>query len=108
MPQEINLAAMEAPPDMAKPVTFRTRILRKQPGLPRYIVIRPEHLPGRATSFPAEIYLDDAGPFPRTIHPWGKGSDVFFVNLTEPQCRKAGLDTSDECQVTIVPLTQVS
>lgn len=84
-------------------VKFRTRILRKQPDLPRYIVIKPEHVAGREKSFPADVFLNDAGPFQRNIHPWGKGSDVFFFNLTEPQCRKAGLDTNDECWVTIVP-----
>jgi hypothetical protein len=83
--------------------TFRARILRKQPGLPRYIVIKPEHVPGRTKSFPAKILLNQSGPFERNIHPWGKGSDVFFFNLTEPQCRKACLDTGDECEVTIIP-----
>lgn len=46
--------------------------------------------------------LDDAGPFERNIRPWGKGSDVFFFNLTAAQCAKARLDTNDECVVTIV------
>jgi hypothetical protein len=49
--------------------------------------------------------LNEAGPFRRNIRPWGKGSDVFFFNLTAPQCEKAGLDTHDECQVTILPLS---
>lgn len=88
---------------MQERVQFRSRILRKQPGLPRYVVVRPEHAFGRTTSFSAEVFLNDAGPFRRNIHPWGKGSDVFFFNLTEPQCRKGGLDTNDECLVTIVP-----
>lgn len=88
---------------MRPEVRFRARILRKLPTLPRYVVVRPEHVPDRAKSFPADVFLNAAGPFPRNIHPWGKGSDVFFFNLTEPQCRKAGLDTNDECLVTIVP-----
>ncbi len=86
-------------------ITLRARILRKQAGLPRYIVIQPEHVQGRTQSFPAEVLLNDTGPFRRNVHPWGKGSAVFFINLTEPQCRKAGLDTHDECQVTITALT---
>ena len=88
----------------SEPITFRARILRKQAGLPRYVVVQPEHVPGRTKSFPAEIMLNDAGPFLRNVHPWGKGSAVFFFNLTEPQCRKAGLDTNDECQVTMTAL----
>ncbi len=84
-------------------VAFTTRILRKQADLPRYIVIKPEHLPGRSQAFVADIWLNAAGPFERNIRPWGKGSDVFFCNLTEPQCRKAGLDTNDSCVVTLAP-----
>ena len=89
----------------SEPITFRVRILRKQAGLPRYVVVQPEHVHGRTKSFPAEIMLNDAGPFLRNVHPWGKGSEVFFFNLTEPQCRKAGLDTNDECQVRMTAMT---
>jgi len=82
---------------------FRSRILRKQDDLPRYIVVKPEHACGYRKSFPALVSLNDSAPFERNIRPWGKGSDVFFFNLTEPQCRKAALDTGDECVVTIRP-----
>ena len=85
------------------PVSFSTRILRKEDFLPRYIVVKPEHVKGRTRAFQADVMLNDAGPFRRNIRPWGKGSDVFFFNLTAPQCSKAGLDTNDACTVTIVP-----
>lgn len=85
------------------PISFPARVLRKEAFLPRYIVVKPEHVPGRARSFPADVVLNDAGPFRRNIRPWGKGSDVFFFNLTAPQCEKAGLDTNDRCTVTIIP-----
>lgn len=78
-------------------------MLRKRDDLPRYIVVKPEHLDGRSTAFAADVMLNEAGPFTRNIRPWGKGSDVFFFNLTAPQCAKAGLETNDECVVTIVP-----
>lgn len=84
-------------------ISFRVRILRKQPDLPRYVVVDPAYVAGRSTSFAAKVMLNDCGPFDRNIHPWGRGSAVFFFNLTEPQCRKAGLDTGEECQVTILP-----
>ncbi len=83
-------------------VAFTARILRKQDDLPRYVVIGPEHLPGRDAAFAAQVFLNGAGPFARNIRPWGKGSDVFFFNLTGPQCRKAGIDTGDRCEVTVV------
>ena len=78
-------------------ITFEARILRKDPALPRYIVVAPEHVAGRRTAFLADVTLNDTGPFRRHIRPWGKGSDVFFFNLTGPHCAQAGLDTNDRC-----------
>ena len=89
---------------MQEEMKFRARILRKQAGLPRYVVVKAEFASGRVKSFQANVFLNDTGPFVRTVQPWGKGSDVFFFNLTEPQCRKAGVDTNDECSITIVTL----
>ncbi|MCO5148117.1 MAG: hypothetical protein M9895_18335 [Aquamicrobium sp.] len=85
------------------PVSFPARVLRKEEFLPRYVVVKSEYAVGRVHAFPADVILNDAGPFRRNIRPWGKGSDVFFFNLTAPQCDKAGLDTNDECGVTIIP-----
>ncbi|MEL6640326.1 MAG: hypothetical protein AAFP98_03265 [Pseudomonadota bacterium] len=84
-------------------ITFTGRILRKQEDLPRYVVVKPEHVRGHTAAFSANVKLNDAGPFARNIRPWGKGSDVFFFNLTAQQCKKANLDTNDECLVTILP-----
>ena len=84
-------------------VTFTARILRKAESLPRYVVVTQEHLGGRIAAFPADVRLNDVGPFRRNIRPWGKGSDVFFFNPTAPQCSKAGLDTHEMCRVTLIP-----
>lgn len=86
-------------------VTFSARILRKEDFLPRYVVVKPEYVPGRNQAFLADVILNQGSPFVRNIRPWGKGSDVFFFNLTGGQCTKAGLDTNDECVVTIIPKT---
>jgi hypothetical protein len=88
---------------MSSDIRFSARILRKQEDLPRYIVVKPEHVSDYTGSFTAHVMLNDAGPFERNIRPWGKGSDVYFFNLTAPQCAKANLDTNDECVVTIIP-----
>ena len=85
-------------------IVFRSRILRKKADLPRYIVVKPEHVVGRAASFAALVSLNGFPPFKRNVRPWGKGSDVFFFNLTQTQCEKAGLDTNDECVITIKPV----
>lgn len=89
---------------MAKaPVVFAARVLRKETFLPRYIVVMPEHAEGRTRAFPADVWINDRGPFRRNVRPWGKGSDVFFFNLTAPQCDKAGVDTGEMCTVTLSP-----
>lgn len=82
---------------------FSARVLRKEEFLPRYIVVKPEHVRGRTGAFPADVMLNDAGPFLRNIRPWGKGSDVFFFNLTGQQCKKARIETNSICSVTISP-----
>lgn len=92
-----------APPMGSDKVTFRARILRKQDDLPRYVVVAAEHVAGRSAAFAADVTLNDVGPFDRNIRPWGKGSDVFFFNLTAGQCAKARLDTNDTCVVTLTP-----
>lgn len=84
-------------------IKFSTRVLRKQENLPRYIVIKGALLSGRTKTFAADVTLNGAGPFSRNVHPWGKGSDAFFFNLTAPQCEKAQLNTNDPCDVEIVP-----
>ena len=84
-------------------VIFSARILRKEAFLPRYIVVKLDHVNGRVAAFPADVMLNGAGPFRRSIRPWGKGSEVFFFNLTGPQCESAGLDTNDTCVVTLIP-----
>ncbi len=84
-------------------IRFSARILRKQEGLPRYVVVKSKYVSGRTTAFVADVMLNNAGPFERNIRSWGKGSDVFFFNLTAAQCAKAKLDTNDKCLVTITP-----
>jgi hypothetical protein len=84
-------------------ISFSARILRKEDFLPRYVVVGPEYVRGRNGAFADDVQLNGSAPFVRNIRPWGKGSDVFFFNLTAPQCDKAGLHTNDTCMVTIVP-----
>ncbi len=85
-------------------ILFSARILRKQPDLPRYIVVDPDHVTGRRSAFTSKVSLNECPEFERNIRPWGKESDVFFFNLTEPQCQKAGVDTGGVCKVSIILL----
>ena len=86
-------------------VTFTARILRKRDDLPRYVVVKPQYVTGRSGAFTAEVTLNGSSPFLRNIRPWGKGSDVYFFNLTAPQCAKASLEANDRCTVTITENT---
>ncbi len=88
----------------ATAITFTATILRKRPDLPRYVVVKARYLPGQTRAFAAEVSLNGSAPFPRNVRPWGNGSDAFFFNLTEPQCRAAGLDTGDTCEVRLAPM----
>ena len=84
-------------------IVFSTRILRKQDNLPRYIIVKPEHVLGRDEAFEALVQLNGCPPFKRNIRPWGKDSAIFFFNLSQPQCQKANLETDDACVVSIQP-----
>jgi len=86
-------------------ISFAGTILRKQDDLPRYIVVKPEHLAGRRAAFPARVSLDGGPDFARNIRPWGGTSNAFFFNLTADQARRSGLDTGDTCAVIILPET---
>jgi hypothetical protein len=85
------------------PVTFPARILRKEVFLPRYIVVKSVYVGRGNKPLPADVMLNETGPFRRRVRPWGKGSDVFFFNLTVPQCEKANLTTDDTCVVVLNP-----
>jgi len=69
----VNKTAKAPQPKAGKAQTFNARILRKEAFLPRYIVVKPEHVRGRTGTFPARVMLNDAGPFDRNIRPWGEG-----------------------------------
>ena len=88
---------------MSDAATFTATIQRKEAFLPRYIVVPPDHVIGHSAAFAADVWLNGTGPFARTIRPWEKGLADYFFNLTEPQCRKAGVDTGMTCTVTLVP-----
>ena len=84
---------------MSRAFRFQATILRKQEDLPRYVIVEPELVAGRDGSFDAKVTLNGHAAFDRRIHPWGKGSDAYFFNLTQVQCQKAGVETGDVVEV---------
>lgn len=78
-------------------VQLSTRLQRKDPGLPVYVVIPSRHVqPWGLTG--TTVIEGTANGFPfgrRTIKAWGKGSDDWFVELTAPFCKTAHLNVGD-------------
>ena len=82
----------------AKPeVRLSTRLQRKHPSLPVYVVIPNRHVePWGLTG--TTVIEGTANGFPfgrRTIKSGGKGSDSWFVEFTAPFCKKACLKLGD-------------
>ena len=82
-------------------VALSARVERKDPSLPRFLVVPPEALSAwtlEGTTV-VEARLDDIEIGRRTLKPWGHGRDVWFIELTRGQCRAAGVDTGDTVRV---------
>jgi len=74
-----------------------TRLQRKDPRLPVYVVVPGLHLHPWGLSGTAVIE-GTANGFPfgrRTIKAWGKGTDDWFVEFTASFCRTASLNVGD-------------
>ncbi len=57
-------------------VVFQARTLHKRPDPPRYVMTPRDCVPGRGAACAADLHMDEASSFSRTIGPRGKGSDV--------------------------------
>ena len=74
---------------------------RKADGLPRYVVVPAELVAPwklEATT-PVEVTLGDVSVGRRSLKRWGGGRDVWFFDLTEKQCARAGVATGDRVLV---------
>jgi hypothetical protein len=78
-------------------VRLATRLERKDPSLPVYVVISGRHVqPWGLTGTTAVEGTANGFLFGRrTIKAWGKGSDKWFVELTAPFCKTARLKVGD-------------
>lgn len=78
-------------------VRLSTRLERKDPSLPVYVVIPSRHV--RPWSLTGTTVIEGTAngvPFGRrTIKAWGKGSDEWFVEFTAPFCKAARLKVGD-------------
>ncbi len=84
-------------------ISILAEIKRKAAELPRYIEVMEEsieHWNLEATT-PIEIQIEGAEPVRRNLKRWGKGRPVWFFELTNPMCKKAGVDTGDTVEFTL-------
>lgn len=81
----------------AQPVQVRTRIERKSPSLPRFIVVASEALSNwdieGTTVVDARINGVDIGR--RSLKYWGRNRYCWFLDVTESQCASAAVETGD-------------
>jgi hypothetical protein len=86
------------PGDLAPEVRLSTRLERKDPRLPVYVVIASRHLsPWCLTGTTVIEGTANGHPFGRrTIRAWGKESDDWFVEFTAPFCKAASLNVGDD------------
>ncbi len=92
---------------MTARVETRSRIERKAASLPRYLVLPPEAAAALAldATTPARVEIDGTDIGRRNVKRWSPRSDVWFLDLTEAQCRKAGVDTGAEVELVLTRLT---
>ncbi len=82
-------------------VRFDAVVKRKNASLPRFVVVPPEFVaPWRLQGTTVvEVTLGGAILGRRSLKHWGKGRDCWFFDLTEAQCRRAGVETGDDAPV---------
>jgi hypothetical protein len=78
-------------------VRLSTRLQRKDPSLPVYVVIPGRYVqPWGLTATTVIEGTANGVPFGRrTIKAWGKGADDWFVEFTAPFCKAASLSVGD-------------
>jgi bacteriocin resistance YdeI/OmpD-like protein len=78
-------------------VRLSTRLQRKDPSLPVYVVIPGRHVQpwGLTGTTVIEGTANGVSFGRRTIKAWGKGADDWFVEFTAPFCKAAGFSVGD-------------
>ena len=84
--------------DRDKPISFNAKVERIAPELPRFVVY-----PGKAwnesRTFIVDVSLNGVPIGLRSLIPWKERG--WHFGLSEPMCRKAGLDTGNHVHVEI-------
>lgn len=82
-------------------IRITTKLERKDPGLPVYVVIPGQSIKAiglaQTTVIEGSVNGQDFGR--RTIKSWGKGRDDWFVEFTASFCKKAGLAAGEQIEI---------
>lgn len=86
---------------MSRPIHLHGVVERKDPSLPRFVVIPADTLDAwePTGTFIAEVTLDGTAIGRRSVKAWGGGRDVWLFDLTREQCRRAAVDTGDRVRI---------
>lgn len=83
------------------PVQVHTRIERKSPSLPRFMVVASEALSDwdlEGTTV-VEVRINGVDIGRRNLKYWGRDRDCWFLDVTESQCASAGVETGDPVEL---------
>ncbi|MEP6756430.1 MAG: YdeI/OmpD-associated family protein [Chthonomonadales bacterium] len=85
----------------ADKIELSAMIERKAPNLPRFMVIPAELLMGwnLAGTTTVECSINGVAIGQRSIKKWDENR--WFIELSEPLCKKAGVDTGDQVELVI-------
>ena len=86
-------------------VTIDVEIERKQPDLPRFIVVPSRAIEtwGLTKTSVVDVVLNGVDIGRRSIVPWDAGR--WFISMSEALCKRAGVDTGDRAALTIARAT---
>ncbi len=84
-----------------QPVRFSARIERKQPELPRFVVVPASRVAAwtLTQTTPVEVVIDGQPVARRTIKQWDAAR--WFLSITAADCRRLGADTGDRIRIVL-------
>jgi hypothetical protein len=87
--------------DVEAVLQLRATIERKDPSLPRFVVVDSSRLKSWKLdgTTPVEVVIEGTAVGRRNLKRWGKGRDCWFMDLTGPICKRANVDTGDRVRL---------
>jgi outer membrane usher protein FimD/PapC len=86
------------------PVSITAKVARKQPDLPRFVVIPSSAVAewGLTGTTPVDVTINGVAVERRNIKFWDAAK--WFFSITVKDCKKVGIDTGDTVELVISPV----